>query len=805
MAKQLKKINFNNFRLYNSGLKVLSLFNNFEETTIELYKQIWDNDANSDELLDFINSSDNDEEEINELHKDLSFDDDETFEADIKIQNKNFEKYVNQALEFYISKNDIKDKNEVGYISSNLCQEDKIKQTIEHINNPKIKFIFNPVLGYIINKNNCDYLISSSVFGYDKITKKIVYIKYSKGTSQEFYLKGLYDYSIYKKIGLDVKDISIICIDGLKYKYDNIVKNTVNFAEVRGVWHGKDKPKLDKNAKDIQKFNLKINGFIYEKASEFGSKFDLPLIFWVERNLIPNVSSFKISGELETGYFVNFEKIISDSIDIINEPFGAIIDNIIENEKYINNYQLIINEVVNHFLNLDIDELKNKINSENYEDLNFYEEMTKLKWLRGEEINSLCLILMGKIHHQNGFNLYGKRNKFNLYNVKTIDDNFAKLPYFTTTEALNIIKNIHIKDSITVWYDYEGFSSIIPLINGVGPNLQIPNQVSVIKTVNGKRIWNTNIVVDTKNIKLINLVELIENIYDKNSNAYVVFNKTYENTRNKEIVELVVKTIQKVERYEYLCDIEDPKRHEFYEKYNLKDDIEFVEEFIKKGYVDDNNNADYLKFNKLVDHIINNTVDLADVFKYNSLTNELIQKTDYFEFITNDKHIQKPNNLKKYSFDDIKEKIVLLKKDMSKNIDVCNTKLAFVFTNYLKNKYSIKKIENFITSNDLQLKTRIKPYKTLEIQNGTMAMNEAIKRHAGITGEFAWQEISKSLKEYCENDVIAMIMVYELIMEIFRTLTNNISDFEYKIRLESIKNDGRYIINDDFNVEFLDR
>lgn len=800
MTRELKKINFNNFRLYNSGLKMLSCFSNFEEKSIELYKLIWDNNANSEELLEFINNID-DEEETNELHKDLSFDDEVISDANIDIQNKNFDKYTNSALEFYLLKNGIHYKNEIGYISSSLSQEEKINQTIEHINNPDIKFIFKPVLGHIISKENYDYLISSSVFGYDKTTKKIVYIKYSKGTSQEFYLRGLYDYSIYKRAGLDVKDVSVICVDGMKYKYNNIVKDKVNFVEVRGIWHAKDKPKLD-NKNDIEKFNLKINGYIYEKASQFGSKFDLPLIFWLERNLIPNVSTFRILGDDQASYIVNFEKIISDAINIIDEPFNTIIENIIENEKYINNYQLLVDKLINHFLYIGVDELKNKIHSEKIDELNFYEKITELKWLRPEEINSICLILMGEIHHQNGFNLYGKKNKFNIYSVKKIDDNFSKLPYFAATEALNIIKNIHIKDGVTVWYDYEGFSSIIPLINGVGPNMQVPNQVSVIKTVNGRRVWNTNIVIDTKKIKLINLVELIENIYDENSNAYVVFNKTYENTRNKEILKLVIQAIQKVERYEYLCEIEDSRRHKFYEKYNLKDDIEFVEEFIKKGYVDKNNNADYLKFNKLIDHIIDNTVDLADVFKYNSSINKSIQKTDYFEFITKNKRIHKTEYMKKYSFKDIKEKIKLLNKNSLNNTEECYAKLAFVFTNYLKNKYSIKKIENFITSNDLQLKTRIKPYKTLEIQNGTMAMNEAIKRHAGITGEFAWKDITENLKEYCENDVVAMIMVYELIMEIFRTITNNISDFEYKLELDSIKNDGKYTIDDDFNVEF---
>ncbi|MBW0596667.1 UU173 family protein [Mycoplasmopsis anatis] len=804
MNKEIIKIGFNHFRIYNSGLKNLSWFTNFEEKSIELYKEIWDKSADSEDLLNFITSDEEgDEDYSNELHENLNFDDDDTDQIEIKIENKNFEKYVNEALEFYLTKNNITDKNQIGFVSSKLSIKDKIKQTIDFLNDPKIKVISKPVLGYVEDKINKEFLINSSVFAYDKDQKKIIYLKYSSCPTQEYYLKGMFDYSIYKKLNVDVEDFSIICIDGIKGGNRFIIKNKINFIETKGVWQGKNKPSL--NNGDLNKFNIKINGLLYEKASLFGANFDLPLSYWVKRNLFPNVSVLKINGDLESGYSIKYENIINNATNIIDEPFNTIVNNIIESNKYIDDYKLIANYLTNELLNISLDELKNKIETERLENLNFYNKINALKWLKKEEINSLCLILMGKLHHQNGFKLYGIKNKFNLFAVKKIDDRFAKLPYIVCTEALNIIKKIHIKDSVTVWYDYEGFSSVFPIINGMGPNRQIINQVSIIKTFNGKKIWNTNLVIDTKKIKLIDLIELIENIYDINASAYVVFNKTYENYRNSEISDLVYQTIKKVEKYEQLCESEDPRRHEFYEVNNLKDDIEFVEEFIKKGYVDEQNNPDHYKFDKLIQHINNNTVDLADAFKYYSLQNEAIQKTKYYKFTVKDKLIHKDKLSKSYNFEDMKEKIWLLGKDEDKTTDFepCYAKLAFTFLNDLKNKYSIKKIENFITSNDLKLKTRIKPYKDLEIKNGTMAMAEAIKRHAGITGEFSWEKITESLKEYCENDVIAMIMVYEFIMEIFRKITNNIDDFEYKLNINDVKKDSKYVIDDNLNIDFL--
>jgi hypothetical protein len=43
-----------------------------------------------------------------------------------------------------------------------------------------------------------------------------------------------------------------------------------------------------------------------------------------------------------------------------------------------------------------------------------------------------------------------------------------------------------------------------------------------------------------------------------------------------------------------------------------------------------------------------------------------------------------------------------------------------------------------------------------------MAMDTAIERSLGIIGDKKWIEKTQALKIYCENDVNAMRMVYEL-------------------------------------------
>jgi hypothetical protein len=49
-----------------------------------------------------------------------------------------------------------------------------------------------------------------------------------------------------------------------------------------------------------------------------------------------------------------------------------------------------------------------------------------------------------------------------------------------------------------------------------------------------------------------------------------------------------------------------------------------------------------------------------------------------------------------------------------------------------------------------------------------MAMDIAVQRLLGLIGEKEWLEKTIFLKDYCENDVRAMLMVYEFIKFIIK-------------------------------------
>ncbi len=83
-----------------------------------------------------------------------------------------------------------------------------------------------------------------------------------------------------------------------------------------------------------------------------------------------------------------------------------------------------------------------------------------------------------------------------------------------------------------------------------------------------------------------------------------------------------------------------------------------------------------------------------------------------------------------------------------------------------KLKYSIKNIEKHISQNNIHLPRKIQEYKNLEIQNGLIAMEIAIKRSINIIGDLEWKSYEKKLKKYCENDVRAMIMVYDFVLSL---------------------------------------
>ncbi|WP_416373491.1 DUF2779 domain-containing protein [Mycoplasmopsis felis] len=195
------------------------------------------------------------------------------------------------------------------------------------------------------------------------------------------------------------------------------------------------------------------------------------------------------------------------------------------------------------------------------------------------------------------------------------------------------------------------------------------NQVSVIITKNGIEESVENLVIDTKNISCKDLIKIIQTIYNNKPDYFVVYNKNYENTRNKEISKLVS-----------------------YEFFNNK---EFQTWFLTQY----NNISD---FTSIITYINNNTIDLADCFSHKKNLN--IDIKNFISFYEKENLIKiKPNSLDFYN----------------KNITYNK---SLIHINFLKYFYSIKKIEKYITLMNFDLKTKITPYNELVIQKGTITM-----------------------------------------------------------------------------------
>lgn len=226
-------------------------------------------------------------------------------------------------------------------------------------------------------------------------------------------------------------------------------------------------------------------------------------------------------------------------------------------------------------------------------------------------------------------------------------------PYQSLKEASNI-----------VWYDFEGYSLPYAPIDHVKPYNQVVFQVSVIQTLDEKEIFKENLVLDPLQFSSNDFIKISRAIYKDGAEYYVVYNKTYELSRLKEM--LAILTLEA--------------------------------------------HSDEEEFRKHYEEISNKTIDLCDLFIINS-------------------------------------------KD----------KLPSIMLHDQKARYSIKNVEKHITANKIKLPRPITPYKELIVQNGTAAMKAAIDRALEITGDLEWAVIVEELKKYCENDVRAMIMVYDYV------------------------------------------
>ncbi|XBA51221.1 DUF2779 domain-containing protein [[Mycoplasma] cavipharyngis] len=142
--------------------------------------------------------------------------------------------------------------------------------------------------------------------------------------------------------------------------------------------------------------------------------------------------------------------------------------------------------------------------------------------------------------------------------------------YLVSKKAANLYYE-YLSFPNKVYYDFESICLPFSIMEQTYPYQQIVNQVSIIKNIDNSGIEHCqNILFDPLNLKTAMFKEIIDRIYvEPNKNAkYIVYNKSFENTRLKEMAKIINEPIY---------------------------------------------------FNKII-NIIENTIDLADFFDYRKTT-----------------------------------------------------------------------------------------------------------------------------------------------------------------------------------------
>ncbi|WP_373439209.1 UU173 family protein [Metamycoplasma equirhinis] len=234
-------------------------------------------------------------------------------------------------------------------------------------------------------------------------------------------------------------------------------------------------------------------------------------------------------------------------------------------------------------------------------------------------------------------------------------------------EYLKLVEN---KAKI-VWFDFEGVSKPTPIIDYNPAYNQLISQTSIIKTINNEIIEKetNDFVYDPLNYNYKTLVKIVNDLYDKNAEHYVVFNKSYEKSRLIEIKEM-------------------------------------LENYCEDGSID---KLTYELQSQKINEVNSKMIDIADFFNGKTAASKYIN-------------------------------------------------LGFT-----KGLYSIKKIELFVSNSNLKLKHMITPYHELAVKNGGMALQIATARAFNAIKDREWEQKEIQLKKYCHNDVMAMIMTFDLI------------------------------------------
>lgn len=338
-----------------------------------------------------------------------------------------------------------------------------------------------------INNSNIDWIINPIFIYENLISKPSLYIKnkkevyslnYGSKTKLKNYIRSYFDFNVLKKLNIDVEEYLIFIYDNKKDYYQ---PNDLSFNITKYCWLSKTGGPNNKTKTTVEE-NTQYESIIEKLKSGIIKK---------------NNKNNKIEVSL---YLEDFDKYIQKIIDAQNSriPIG-------------------------------VEEEDNTIWGTNLNFLNIFNfEKFNLKKYSGNIINKNDLLLIQ--NDQRKLKQLIKEKKSLNYLVNNIS-------YYNKEVIIEYVEKI--KNSHVVWYDFEGFSLPYVIISHSKPFQQIVFQVSVIETKDEKIIKEEDLVLDPKHIQVNDFKIIIDNIYNENADWYVVYNKGYELTRLKEMIDLI--------------------------------------------------------------------------------------------------------------------------------------------------------------------------------------------------------------------------------------------------------------------------
>ncbi|MGX9358801.1 UU173 family protein [Mycoplasma sp. 2575] len=197
-------------------------------------------------------------------------------------------------------------------------------------------------------------------------------------------------------------------------------------------------------------------------------------------------------------------------------------------------------------------------------------------------------------------------------------------------------------------------------------------------------------------------------------------------------------------------------------------------------YVYDPLTFDINTYKKIIDDLYDQEISYYIIYNINYEKSRLLE-------IKESLHIYcLQNKLDEIQFNEYAKKIDFI---VNRLVDICNffsgrKQKIFVVDRminlgYINGSYSIKKIEYFVTNNNLNkhLKYNITPYSKLNVKNGSEALTIATTRALNLIKDNEWNRKIKDLKIYCHNDVMAMLMAAELVKYLLKNKDEYFENF----------------------------